>query len=93
MATSNASPGDQGHTVLHQIKARIARARWRAAMMRAIDAACEPSEIWGYANRTDGLRAIKALERLTAKPFDPFDPVLVHVVRGTGPRYRRLRLS
>ena len=65
----------------------------RAAMMRAIEAACEPSEIWGRANRTDGLRAIRALERLNQRPFNPHSRVLVQVVRGTGAKHRRIRLE
>lgn len=67
------------------------RRRYRAAMLRAIEAAREPSDIWGEASRTDGLRAIRALEQLSRRPFDPFSPVLVAVVRGSGPKQRRTR--
>lgn len=73
------------------LKARAGRVRYRAAMLRAIDAAREPSEIWGGASRTDGLRAIRALERLSGRPFDPFSPVLLSIVRGSGPKQRRVR--
>lgn len=76
-----------------QLRERLHRRHRRAAMMRAIRIAAEPSEIWGYANLTDGLRAIRALERLRGRPFDPTDPCLVGVVRAGGPKQRHLRLG
>ena len=74
-----------------QAKACWDRRRYRAAMLRAVEAAREPSEIWGHASRADGLRAIRALEQLNGRPFDPFSDVLVAVVRGSGPKQRRTR--
>jgi hypothetical protein len=74
-----------------QARASFDRARYRRAMMRAILIAAEPDEIWGRASRTDGLRAIRALERLNGRPFDPHSTCLVSIVRGRGPRERRLR--
>lgn len=76
-----------------QARAAFDRARYRRAFMRAIEAACERDEIWGHASRTDGLRAIRALERLNGRPFDPHSTVLVAVVRGRGARQRHLRLG
>lgn len=70
---------------------RRARARWTRAMMRAIGIACEPSEIWGPSRRVDGLRAIRALERLSGRPFDPFDRVRLSVLRGQGAKAARVR--
>ncbi len=74
-----------------QARASFDRARYRRAMMRAILIASESNEIWGGASRADGLRAIRALERLNGRPFDPHSECLVEVVRGRGPRERRLR--
>lgn len=99
MATAilkNALPGLVARTTERLIDRAVTtyhRRRYRAAMLRAIDAAAEASEIWGPANRADGLRAIRALERLSGRPFDPADRVLVCVVRGQGPRHRRIRLD
>lgn len=76
-----------------RLRARVERARQRRAMMRAIRVAAEPSEIWGRANLTDGLRAIRAVERLSRRPFDPTDRCLIEVVRGGGPKQRHLRLA
>lgn len=75
------------------LKKRVARHLRRAAMVRAIQAAAEPSEIWGAASMTDGLRAIRALEALNGHPFNPLDPVLVNVVRGQGPKQHHIRAS
>lgn len=74
-----------------QARANFERARYRRAMMRAILIAAERSEIWGHASRTDGLRAIRSLERLNGRPFDPHSECLVSVVRGRGARERRRR--
>lgn len=100
MVTDNTPSASPGHAVLRAIDhavsravARYRRARHRAAMLRAIDAAASTSDIWGRANRSDGLRAIRALERLNGRPFDPRDRVLVNIVRGQGPRLRRVRLD
>lgn len=77
--------------IIETLRARRARIAYRAAMLRAIDAACERSEIWGYASRTDGLRAIRALERLNGRRFDPLNPVLVSVVRGQAAKQHQMR--
>ena len=78
---------------LMQARARRDRARYRRAFMLAIEAACERDEIWGYASRADGLRAIRAFEQLNGRPFDPHSRVLVSVVRGRGAKQRHLRLA
>ncbi len=75
--------------LIDALRARLARRAYRRAMVRAIAIACEPSEIWGGCNRSDGLRAIRAFERLNGRPFDPHSPVCVAIVRGTGPKHRR----
>jgi len=53
-------------------------------MMRAITRACEPSgtNMWLNSKRSDGLRAIRALEKRSGRPFDPFDKVLINIVTG-----------
>ncbi len=78
---------------LMQARACIDRARYRRAMMRAIRVAAERCEIWGYASRTDGLRAIRQLEQLSGRAFDPFDPCHISIVRARGPKQRRLRIA
>lgn len=76
-----------------KLRASVQRARYRRAMMRAILIAAEPDEIWGGASRADGLRAIRALERLNGRPFDPHSACLVSIVRGRGPRERKRRAA
>lgn len=76
-----------------QARACWERRRRRRAMIRAIRIAAEPSEIWGTASRTDGLRAIRAMERLNGRPFDPHSTVMISCVRARGPRERHLRLG
>lgn len=75
--------------IIEAMRGRLARRSYRRAMLRAIDAAAEPSEIWGACNRSDGLRAIRAFERLNGKPFNPHDQTCCAIVRGTGPKHRR----
>lgn len=79
--------------LVSHMRERLHRRQRRAAMLRAIRVAAEPSEIWGRANLTDGLRAIRALERLNGRPFDPTDRYLVNIVRGGGPKQRHLRCA
>lgn len=75
--------------LIEEARRRLARRSYRRAMLRAIAAASEPSEIWGACSRADGLRAIRAFERLNGRPFDPYSPVCCAIVRGTGPKHRR----
>lgn len=76
-------------SLIERLRASMERRAYRRAMLRAIADATEPSEIWGPCSRTDGLRAIRAFERLNGHPFDPYNPVCRAVVRGTGPKHRR----
>jgi hypothetical protein len=75
--------------IIDTVRARLARGAYRRAMLRAIDAAAEPSDIWGACNRSDGLRAIRAFERLNGRPFNPHDRTCCEIVRATGPKHRR----
>lgn len=75
--------------LIERVRANLARRAYRRAMLAAINEACEPSEIWGGCNRTDGLRAIRAFERMNGRPFDPHHPVCRGAIRGTGPKHRR----
>lgn len=79
--------------LIEALRRRLARRSYRRAMLAAIGEASEPSEIWGACNRADGLRAIRAFERLNGRPFNPFDKACRSVVRGTGPRQRRARAA
>lgn len=76
-----------------QLKARLDRARHRRAMLRAIEVAAERHEIWGFASKADGLRAIRAVERLNGRQFDPHATCLIEAVRGRGARERHRRLE
>lgn len=76
--------------LIRRWRARWARGQDRKALMRAIDIACERCEIWGQARRADGLRAIRELERLSGRPFDPRDRVHLHIIRGRGPKVGRV---
>lgn len=68
------------------------RYRYKRAMFKAINQACESCGMFKQCNKAGGMRVIKTFERVNKIAFDPFDQYHVSMISGMGPMGSSIRM-